>query len=268
MSGEALQIDPRAEQVGTFFDGEAARYDAAHDEAGPGRHALRVRMNATLELLGGQGGAVLDAGMGPGRLLEELDRRGFEVSGGDVSDEMVARARERVPTAASRLVRADLEALPFPDESFDAVVATGVLEYVPDLPQALHELARVLRPGGVAVVSAPNPGAAYAIWRRNFYRLVRLVKRYVRTGRPAPPPGTRIPTRSLQQGLAREGLRCAGIRHVNYQIALTPLDALLPGPSVRVAERLEGSPAWLGRLLATQVVIRAEKPASTEGVDR
>jgi hypothetical protein len=46
---------------------------------------------------------------------------------------------------------------------------------------------------------------------------------------------------------------------VNYQLALSPLDSLLPGPAVRLAERLEGSPAWLGRLLATQVVVRARK---------
>jgi ubiquinone/menaquinone biosynthesis C-methylase UbiE len=259
VSTGTVRIDPRAREVGTFFDGEAARYDAAHDAAGPGRHALRVRMSATLELLGGEGGEVLDAGMGPGRLLEELDRRGWTVSGGDVSDEMVARARERVPGAADRLVRADLEALPFPDASFDAVVATGVLEYVPDLQLALRELARVLRPGGLAVVSAPNPRAAYAIWRRNFYRLVRLVKRHVSTGRPAPPPGTRIPTRSLQLALAREGVSSERVRYVNYQLALTPLDALLPGPAVRLAERLEGSPPWLGRLLATQVVVGGRK---------
>lgn len=259
MSTGVVRIDPRAEEVGSFFDGEAARYDAAHDEAGPGRHALRMRMDATLELLDGETGEILDAGMGPGRLLEELDRRGWMVSGTDVAGEMVARARERVPHAADRLLRAELETLPFPDASFDAVVATGVLEYVPDLSSALGELARVLRPGGLAVVSAPNPRAVYSIWRRSFYRLVRLAKDRVTAAPRTPPPGTRIPTPSLRLALAAEGLPSNCVRHVNYQLALTPLDALLPGPAVYLAERLEGSPPWLGRLLATQVVVRARK---------
>jgi ubiquinone/menaquinone biosynthesis C-methylase UbiE len=262
VSTGVLRIDPHAEEVGSFFDGEAARYDAAHDAPGPGRHALRVRMNATLELLDGEGGAILDAGMGPGRLLEELHRRGWTVSGTDISEEMVARARERVPQAAERILRAEVGRLPFPDGSFDAVVATGVLEYVPDLGSALRELARVLRPGGVAVVSAPNPRAVYSIWRRGFYRLMRLVKKRIPGTSPVPPPGNRIPTSALQQALAEGGVTSEHLRHVNYQLALSPLDALLPGPAVRLAERLEGGPPWLGRLLATQVVVRARKSPS------
>jgi ubiquinone/menaquinone biosynthesis C-methylase UbiE len=259
MSTGVVPIDPRAEEVGTFFDGEAARYDAAHDKAGPGRHSLLVRMNATLDLLGGETGEVLDAGMGPGRLLEELDQRGWTVSGIDVADEMVALARERVPSAADRLLRAELEALPHPDASFDAVVATGVLEYSPDLSSALRELARVLRPGGLLVVCIQNPRALYSIWRRNLYRLIRFAKRLLKTGRAMPPSGTRILTPALERALAAEGVPSDRLVYVNYQLALSPLDSLLPGPAVRLAERLEGSPAWLGRLLATQVVVRARK---------
>jgi ubiquinone/menaquinone biosynthesis C-methylase UbiE len=260
VNAEVSPIDPRAEAVGRFFDGEAARYDAAHDSGGANAHSLHVRMEAALELLGDERGEVLDAGMGPGRLVGELEQRGFTASGADVADEMVVLARERVPGAAERLVRAELERLPFPDASFDAVVATGVLEYVPDLSAALGELERVLRPGGVAVVSAPNPRSAYALWRRAYYRVVGVVKSFVSTGRPAPPPGNHITPEVLRLELAAAGLTGEAVRHVNYQVALTPLDAMFPGPAVRLAARLEGSPPWLGRLLATQVVVRARKP--------
>ena len=64
-----------------------------------------------------------------------------------------------------------IESLPFADGSFDAVLATGVLEYS-ELERALPELARVLRPGGLAVVSYPNPRNLYGLWKtRAWYRL-------------------------------------------------------------------------------------------------
>ena len=66
--------------------------------------------------------------------------------GVDASAEMVALARERLPDARDRLAQGSVEELPFEDASFDAVAATGVLEYA-DVPRALGELARVLRPG-------------------------------------------------------------------------------------------------------------------------
>ena len=86
----------------------------------------------------GSRGRVLDVGMGTGRLCAELDRRGWEVSGVDLSPAMVVSARRRLPQLAERLVEGPIEHLPFDDESFDAVAATGVLEY------ATHDLAAPL----------------------------------------------------------------------------------------------------------------------------
>ena len=100
--------------------------------------------------------------MGPGRLYAILGERGWTVSGIDASAEMVSLAR---PTAEAReRPGLAIEAMPFEDDSFDAVVATGVLEYT-IVPNALGEIARLLRPEGRAVVSYPNPRAAYRRWK-------------------------------------------------------------------------------------------------------
>ncbi|QSB17403.1 class I SAM-dependent methyltransferase [Natronosporangium hydrolyticum] len=117
-------------------------------------------------LAGTPGGRALDIGCGQGRHAFALVRQGLPVVALDwdtdalaeVSD-MVAAMRQagEVPAGAGALaVRGDVRRLPFPDESFDVVVAAEVLEHVPDDEMAMAELARVLRPGGVAAVTVPR----------------------------------------------------------------------------------------------------------------
>jgi SAM-dependent methyltransferase len=93
---------------------------------------------------------VLDVGCGPGALTAELARRlgAANVAAVDPSPEFVAECRHRNPGVDVR--EASAEALPFPDESFDAALAQLVLHFVRDPDTAVAEVRRVLRPGGVA----------------------------------------------------------------------------------------------------------------------
>jgi SAM-dependent methyltransferase len=97
---------------------------------------------------------VLDIGSGPGFLLHEMAGEvGPEgrAAGVDPSDSMLAIAAGREPAAGAAPVDlrpGDALALPFPDGGFDAVTSTQVMEYVADIPAALAEARRVLRPGG------------------------------------------------------------------------------------------------------------------------
>jgi SAM-dependent methyltransferase len=96
-------------------------------------------------------GAALDAACGTGRHAEYLARRGFRVIGVDSSPEMLERARNRVPPGEFRL--GDLRELPLSDESVDLVVSGLALSHSPSLEPVFAEFARVLRPGGHAVIS-------------------------------------------------------------------------------------------------------------------
>ena len=88
------------------------------------------------------GRATLEIGSGEGRFGRELVRRGHRVTGVEPSPTLAALARE-----SFEVVQADGAALPFPDASFDLVVAFMSLMDVDDVDGAVHEAARVLEPG-------------------------------------------------------------------------------------------------------------------------
>jgi demethylmenaquinone methyltransferase / 2-methoxy-6-polyprenyl-1,4-benzoquinol methylase len=118
------------------------------------------------------GDRVLDVATGTGMVAAELlARADCSVVGIDQSVEMLAAARARFagePEARVELIEGQAEALPFADESFDALTFTYLLRYVDDPAATMRELARVLRPGGrIASLEfgVPPWPPARAAWR-------------------------------------------------------------------------------------------------------
>jgi ubiquinone/menaquinone biosynthesis C-methylase UbiE len=246
----------------TYFGGRATSYDALYDAEDADGYALHARMAVTLRLVGDGPGAILDAGMGPGRLCEQLAGRGWTVSGIDASEEMVVAARERLPAASGRLLSGEIEALPFPDGAFDAAVATGVLEYA-SAPAALRELARVVGDDGLVVVSYPNPHAIYGIWKtRVWYRLVRAERRLL--GKPhawLPRGGSPVAPGRFAELMATAGLSVERLEHTSYLLLPAPLDEAAPRLAAQLGRQLERRGVRLASVLATQVVYAARKTA-------
>ena len=114
-----------------------------------------------IEWRGGE--RVVDVGCGRGQYLARLASEGRVGSlvGLDLSTGMLASVRRRWPdeaVAAPALVNADAERLPVRDGVADVALAMHMLYHVPDIPQAIAELRRVVRSGGTALVSASVPG--------------------------------------------------------------------------------------------------------------
>jgi len=157
-----------AEQL--FHDRQAAdraatRLDLRFDDAAYLDHETWVRP-AFEKLADLNGKRILDYGCGHGMAAVTLARAGAKVTAFDLSPGYVNEARER--TRANRVhvecVVADGEALPFADDSFDAVWGNAILHHL-DLTKAGRELFRVMKPGGVAVFCEPwggNPALAFA----------------------------------------------------------------------------------------------------------
>lgn len=101
---------------------------------------------------------ILDVGTGTGRFPKAMlsdDRFDGQVWGLDISIGMLHRARQRVAEFGDRctLICEDADRLPFPGETFDAVVCLETLEFTPSPERTLSELMRVLRPGGVLLIT-------------------------------------------------------------------------------------------------------------------
>jgi SAM-dependent methyltransferase len=125
----------------------------------------RPLFEAVLDAAGvGAGTRVLDVGCGTGLTLVLAAARGAIPSGLDVTPELLAIARERLPGADLR--EGDMEALPFADETFDAVLGVNAFQFAGDPVRALTEAARVLRLGGIVVASlfaAPERSESTAV---------------------------------------------------------------------------------------------------------
>jgi SAM-dependent methyltransferase len=114
-------------------------------------HLARYRFAARLS----EGAAVLDAGCGSGYGTAEF-AHAASVTGTDISAEALGHARSHFARPGVRFVQAACEAMPFADAAFDLITAFEVIEHLERWPELLSEARRVLRPGGVLLVSTPN----------------------------------------------------------------------------------------------------------------
>ena len=128
------------------WDTNISGYDSAFGAVA--RQTVRPMLDAARVT---RGMRVLDVCCGPGMLAAGALERGAEATGLDFSLEAVELARRLVPNG--RFEQGDAQALPFPAESFDAVLCGYGLMHLPEPAAALREMLRVLRPGGRAALS-------------------------------------------------------------------------------------------------------------------
>lgn len=128
-----------------LFDRIAATYDTVNRILSFGIDSLwRRRVVRRLPQ-----GNVLDLACGTGELaLAIAQKEGVQVTGLDLSEGMLEVARRRTQGKAITLIHGDAQQLPLPDSSFDATTIAFGIRNVPDVPAALAEMHRVLRPGG------------------------------------------------------------------------------------------------------------------------
>ena len=188
LSGEAKQT-----YVADLFARIAGRYDLMNSlmTGGMHHHWKRVTARRTAE---GLAGPALDIATGTGDLAFALARQtGIDQAVGlDLLPEMLTLARGKKGKQAegrnAAFVQGDALRLPFPDGAFACATAGFSLRNMPDLPQAIREMARVVRPGGRVTtleLTPMGPGLKSGLFRLYFHGIVPLVGQLVAGDRGA-----------------------------------------------------------------------------------
>jgi ubiquinone/menaquinone biosynthesis C-methylase UbiE len=218
-----------------FQSEEAARaYGESYAGWGPYARYYRSRMYLVWQFLQSVPcGDLLDVGCGPGMMVHDIVVRrpgDFRIAAIDASAAMVAACQERIGDAANvRPLVARAEAMPYEDESFDVVLAMGVLEYT-DSRSVLAEIGRVSRPGALVLVTMLNPLSPYRFVEWHILLPVaRLVGRMQGLfGVPADQRHGRTPieTQAYRQGQLVEMVTAAGMRP--FDVAYYDVTPLVP----------------------------------------
>jgi SAM-dependent methyltransferase len=144
------------------YDLAAAHYDAWSWQDLWRRHEFPVVLRQ-LETLSPAMESIVDVGCGTAHYLSLLAPSFARAAGIDLSDGMLSVAKTKHPSL--KLAKASADRLPFEDGSFDAIVCCRVLTHVEDIRPAFREFARVLKPGGVAVVTNIDTDPRYGSTR-------------------------------------------------------------------------------------------------------
>ena len=138
-------------------------WDSIYDQEDFSSYCYRQRMDIAISWLDalnlGKDAIIWDVGCGAGRFSNYAAEAGYNVFGMDYSLGMVSKAVSicnsgNQPTVA--FLQGDVETLPFKDLSVDVIVCLGVITYLKSEDAALRELERVLKPGGVLILSILN----------------------------------------------------------------------------------------------------------------
>lgn len=149
------------------FDSFAEKYDLWF-ETPLGRYVAEAEKRLILALADPQNGEkMLDVGIGTGFFAREFLKRGAEITGIDVSLNMLGIARKR---GFENVSFGDAVDIPFSDETFDLVVSITALEFIRDPGRAIFEMARVCRKGGRIVVGTLGADSWWAAKRRREMR--------------------------------------------------------------------------------------------------
>lgn len=194
-------------------------------------------------------GQLLEVGCGPGMMAGPLIERGFQYTGADLSDGMIAECRRRLGgDPRADFVVASAENLPFRDQSFQVVLCLGALEYLNDPGKAVQEAARALEPGGVFLFSMLNRSSPYRLAQRLY--------------RPGKLPCKHFTERFAKEVLANHGFLPTDCVYFDFNIVPPPIDERLPR-ATRLLRACVGyaCPRFLQRWLGSVFLIKAVREA-------
>ena len=221
---------------------------------------LRPRHRAIVQMVREMGlppdARILDLGCGPGFLSFDLAAQGYRGIGVDAALTMIRLCNRRAATEGLsgvwRYQLGDVEALPFRNESFDAAICAGVIEYLPTDENILHEAARVLRRGGRFILCVTNKygytvslsALLYRIKQiRGAIKLASILRRIAVGGKYGVMEFGFLPRKhrpwAAREAMTKHGFRIDKDKYVHFTLLPAPLCALTSRLRPALDERLD-----------------------------
>jgi len=252
------------QELAQYYDRSAHEYYETHYQRSCHYSPLRYRQRYIEEMIENldipKGARVLDVGCGPGELTLSLLKKGYSVWAVDISQAMVDEAMRNINANGfpewKQVYVGDIEQLEFSDDSFDVVVAAGVIEYQQDDEKALSEMQRILKKDSHVILNVTNRYSPMLILSQPYSWLKKqaaaraildlLKQRILGRGRITPLPSRRIHSpRKFDKKLSELGLEKTGHNYFHFSplpSPLCPLFGSICSPMGRWMEKLTGGP--------------------------
>lgn len=158
------------------FDQISKLYQAHYDDPCSRRYRKRYLYDPVFDSIDLSGKKVLEAMCGSGQITEYLVEKGAQVTGLDISEEMINQFRVKYNSneaICASILNSDIET-----SSYDAVVVVGGLHHIhPNVNQAVKEIYRILKPGGDFVFVEPHQGSFFDAIRKFWYKRDRFFEK-------------------------------------------------------------------------------------------
>lgn len=239
------------------FDKTSAAYRKEYEQNTPDGYSFRIRREKVLSLLeDGHGKSILDLASGPGTMIKGLRALGYRVACVDAAPGMIELAKKEAESDPEVTCEVgDAYALRFPPASFDAVTAMGLIEYIRDESRYLTEMQRILKSGGVFIVTYPNLWSPWRLWNK----LLRALIRPFRSIKDDPLLHREYTRKRATELLQKNGFTVERALYYNVKLIPFPFDRLFPVFTVHATRALEWlantSLEWLG----TGFILEARK---------
>jgi ubiquinone/menaquinone biosynthesis C-methylase UbiE len=150
-----------------LFDQWPERYDSWF-ETPIGALVKRYESELLMDMLKPcRGETILDVGCGTGVFTRDILSFGTRVTGIDISQPMLKRARQKAGAYSFREIVGDMRSLPFADNCFDKVISVTALEFIEDGKGVVRDIFRVTKKGGIIVVATLNSLSPWAVRRKH-----------------------------------------------------------------------------------------------------
>jgi ubiquinone/menaquinone biosynthesis C-methylase UbiE len=265
---ESVNLQEQEQLVRSHYNRISDKWgDLYKDEVTFANYNFIVRKRHVMSLFDKVGGHYLDAGCGTGDFIPDLLDRSGSVTALDFAEDMIEQSRTRMARRhldqQVSFAVGDVTNLEYDDNSFDAIIGVGLIEYLTDYRAALKEFHRVLRPGGIVIVTVPSIVSPFMAYETLVPKCKGVVKKALSAA------GLREPERAyfqrhfvpwaLDRDLRRIGYRKKDFSFCTYGFSSSKR---LESFSLGLTRRLDGFGHSPLGVLATNYIVKAEKPSA------